>query len=223
MNDNFVMISSLIKTTTAPLTYSKTRSVYTHDERFAQTLKTIESVRKHIPNCKICLIDCSPFSQDELTVLHNGCDYVINLYHDLGIEKILRYGESKSLAEATQTSIVINFIKNNNIKFKNFFKISGRYELNDEFNYSLYDNDENVGRIQPDVQQYMLTSFYKLTPDTLDALNCMILNNLHALVRGIPYEEFFLIFMKCNKNIKFLECPIGIDEYISVNGEFRKH
>lgn len=222
--DNFVMISSLIKTTNDPLSYSNTRSVYTHEERFAQTIRTILSVRKYIPNCKICLVDCSPFTEDETKQLKSACDYFINLYDDEKTHKIMRYGDSKSLAEATQTHAVIQFIWNNNIQIKNFIKITGRYELNNEFNYALYDNDKNVGRMHPDVAHYVLTSFYKLRPDALECLNEMILNetNLYALRRAMPYEEFFCIFMKSLGNVEFLECPIGIDEYISVTGDHNK-
>lgn len=220
--ENFVMISSLIKTTNNALSYSVTRSVYTHEERFTQTLRTISSVRKYIPNSRICLIDCSPFTEDENNQLKIACDYFINLYDDEKTHHIMRYGNSKSLAEATQTHAVIQFIRNNHIQMKNFIKITGRYELNSEFNYALYDNEKNVGRIHPDVANYMLTSFYKLRPDALEWLNEMILNetNLYALRRAIPYEEFFLIFMKSLDNVQILECPIGIDEYISVTGDY---
>ena len=223
MNENLVVISSLIKTSSDPLTYANIRSVYTHEQRFEQTLKTIESVRKHIPNAKIILIDCSEFTESEDIILKKSCDYLINVYQITEMQKIMRHGASKSLAEATQTHIVIEYLINNNIQFKNFFKISGRYQLNKEFNYGLYDNDKNIGRMQPDMPTYFLTSFYKLNKDTLIELNNMILNNLDALKKGIPYEEFFRVFMNRCKNVEYLQVPIGIDEYISVNGEHRSH
>lgn len=222
--ENFVMISSLIKITNAPLSYHPIRSVYSHKQRFDQTLKTIESIRKYIPNSFICLIDCSFFTPEENEILNNLCDFVINLYDDLDMRKILRYSKSKSLCEAIQTLNVIQFIKENNIKFKNFFKISGRYELNEEFNYSLYENDMNVGRLQADMQNYFITSFYKLTPESLYDLERVfnIPEYQVCLHAGTAYEEIFKFFMRMQPNTKYLDCPLGIDEYISVNGEHRR-
>jgi hypothetical protein len=223
MIENIVMISSLIKTTSDPLTYTNTRSVYTHEERFEQTMKTIASVRKYIPKSQILLIDCSEFTENEEMLLKKECDCLLNAYHIENICNIMRNGPSKSFAEATQTHIVIEYLINNNILFKNFFKISGRYQLNEKFNYDLYDNDKNVGRIQPDMPTYFLTSFYKLNKDTVIKLNNTILNNISALKKGIPYEEFFHIFMNSSNDVEYLKVPIGIDEYISVNGEHRCH
>ena len=50
----------------------------------------------------------------------------------------------------------------------------------------------------------------------------MILNNISQLKKGIPYEEFFRVFMNSSKDVEYLKVPIGIDEYISVNGEHKK-
>lgn len=219
---NIIMISSLIKTTEEPLTYAKTRSVYTHQERFDQTLKTIKSVKNKIPESIICIVDCSPFTEEEVNTLYKLCNYFINLYDNNEYREIMRNGRSKSLAEAMQTFHLINFLKNNNIKYKNFFKISGRYELNDMFNYSLFDNNVNIGRIQPHMESYCLTSFYKINYETSHNLCEFIKNNIYSLQIGIPYEEFFKVFMSLN-NARYLDVPLGIDEYISVNGEFRQH
>jgi hypothetical protein len=218
------MVSSLIKITNAPLSYHPIRSVYTHKERFDQTIETIESVQKNIPNSYVCLIDCSYFTQDEIDILNEKCDIIINLYDDLDMRKVLRYSKSKSLCEALQTLSVIEFIKKYNIKFKNFFKITGRYKLNEDFNYELYNNNMNVGRIQSDMQNYFVTSFYKLTPQSLYDLERVF--NIQecklCLHTGTAYEEIFKFFMALQPNTKYLESPIGIDEYISVNGQFRK-
>ena len=41
---NLVLITSVINTPKKPLSYSKIRSVFTREERFEQTKKTIESI-----------------------------------------------------------------------------------------------------------------------------------------------------------------------------------
>lgn len=219
---NFVMVSSLIKITDAPLTYSKIRSVYSHEERFEQTLKTIESVRKYIPNATICLVDCSQFTENEENILHSSCDYVLNLY-DTQLRNTLRYSNSKSQCEGLQTLVVIQFIKQNNITFNNFFKITGRYTLNEQFDYSIFNRDMNVGRIQPDMTTYFLTSFYKLTPSAVHNLYNLFRSDIiqQAFKHGVAYEECFLFFVKTEPNTLYLDKAIGIDEFLSVNGAHR--
>ena len=222
--ENFVMISSLIKITSAPLTYSTVRSVYTHEERFAQTLKTIDSVKEKIPNCVVCLVECSLFDTEEETILKNKCDIFINLYQNEEIRNILLYSPSKSLCEALQTLNVILYIRQNNIKFNNFFKITGRYVLNENFKYELYDCDKNVSRLHPEFPTYCFTSFYKLTPDSVDNMfGAYFRHNYQSAFNiGIAYEECFKHFLSTQENTLYLHEPIGIDEYISVNGNFFK-
>ena len=58
--------------------------------------------------------------------------------------------------------------KHANIDIKNinhFFKISGRYFLNNTFDYNVYENNENIFKKNMNVcdRNYYYTSFYKLT------------------------------------------------------------
>ena len=62
--DNLVLITSIINTPKTPLSYSKIRSVYTRNERFEQTKKTIESIKEKIPNHKILIVECTDFNED---------------------------------------------------------------------------------------------------------------------------------------------------------------
>jgi len=60
---NLVLITSIVNTPNLPLSYTKTRSVFTTEERFTQTKKTILSVKEKIPNCKILIVECSKLSE----------------------------------------------------------------------------------------------------------------------------------------------------------------
>jgi hypothetical protein len=44
--NNLVFISSIINTPNIPLSYTNVRSVFSHEERFIQTKKTIETIKK---------------------------------------------------------------------------------------------------------------------------------------------------------------------------------
>ena len=64
-NKNIVFITSKIYTSNEPFSYTNIRSVYTPEERFIQTLETIVSIRKNIPNPYIILFDNSIFTNND--------------------------------------------------------------------------------------------------------------------------------------------------------------
>ena len=63
--NNLVLITSIIKTPDIPLSYTSTRSVFRHDERFNQTKKTIQTIREKIPNSKILIVECSELDNEQ--------------------------------------------------------------------------------------------------------------------------------------------------------------
>ena len=136
--NNLVLITSVICTPNTPLSYIDTRSVFTHDERFIQTKKTIETVKEKIPNSKIFIVECSELNEEQTDYFTKNSDYFLNLFNDA--EKCANvYGTSKALGEGTMTIEAIHYIIQNDIQFDNLFKISGRYWLSDNFNYINFD------------------------------------------------------------------------------------
>jgi hypothetical protein len=88
------------------------------------------------------IVECSQLTQEEHDYFINNTDYFINLYTTEPREVIERiYTPSKSLGEGTQTKYALEYCIKHNIEFTHFFKISGRYWLNDNFNYQEFDND----------------------------------------------------------------------------------
>ena len=63
--DSFVLITSVINTPNTPLSYTNTRSVFSRQDRFEQTKKTIKSVREKLSNSKIIIVECSDFNEEE--------------------------------------------------------------------------------------------------------------------------------------------------------------
>jgi hypothetical protein len=55
-----VIVTSIVEISDAPIAYAPTRSLYSHQQRFEQTLETIDSIRRHLPEADIVLIECSP-------------------------------------------------------------------------------------------------------------------------------------------------------------------
>ena len=119
-------------------TYSKTRSIYSFEELFNQTINTIKSIRKYIPYSHIVLFDNSNLSDINKKTLTDLTDCFINVTDN----KLLNYytdSKYKCIGEMAQTCYFYDYylknIHNKNV-ITNFFKISGRYLINDKFNLS---------------------------------------------------------------------------------------
>ena len=77
---NLVLITSIINTPHCPLSYSKIRSVFSREQRFNDTKETIKSIKEKIPNCKIIIVECCDFSEEENDFFCKNCDVILNLW-----------------------------------------------------------------------------------------------------------------------------------------------
>lgn len=218
--NNLVLITSVICIENKPLSYTNIRSVYSHKERFEQTIKTIQTIREKIPNSKILIVECSNLTEDFTNYLVKHSDYFLNLYED---EKIRNNttGLSKSLGEGTMTISVIKYIKDNNIEYDNLFKITGRYWLSNNFNYDNFNNsDIIIHYINGDINN-TCTSLYKLHKINIDDFMNFLNRNIHLMYQCIGYEVLFAMFLKEAKPNNIINLnKIGVNGYISVSNDF---
>jgi hypothetical protein len=136
---NIVLISSKI------IINNINKSIYSIDTRFNQTIETIESIRKRIPDVCIIIIDNSDFTNNKnyLDTLELKCDIVLNPINNLKLNNATNSSNS-SIGETYQIIYFLDIFNQLNIKYKQFFKISGRYLINDEFVYSKYKSDKLI-------------------------------------------------------------------------------
>lgn len=127
-------------------------SAYSEDERFQQTLNTIDSIRIRVPNSYIVLSECSylQLKKDYRDILIERCDLFLEYYNEPGIiqlydnlrfrKELLVYG--KSLLETRCLLNTMRVIKNDMMfnGIQRIFKITGRYLLNEYFNISDYES-----------------------------------------------------------------------------------
>ncbi len=217
-NMNIVLITSKIYiNNNVPYTYSKKRSIYTKDERYQQTLITIESIRRYIPNSYIVMIDNSIFTEYEYNNLTKLTDYFINITDNMELNYYTDNCKYKYLGELYQQLMAFNiFFKNinyNNIKY--LFKISGRYKINNKFNYMNFDNNMNIFKQNNNVHDrtYYYTSFYKLNNDFID-IYFKLLNNAKINKYKHINKDFEVIFAELFKNYIHLIDNLGITQLI---------
>jgi hypothetical protein len=218
--NNLVLITSVICIENRPLSYTNIRSVYSHEQRFEQTKKTIQTIREKIPNSKILLVECSNLNKEMTRYLVENSDYFFNLYE---FEKIRNntIGLSKSLGEGTMTICAINYIKKNNIEYDNLFKITGRYWLSDKFNYNYFNNSDIQIHYINGNRDNTCTSLYKLHKTNVEEFMNFLNRNIHLMIKCIGYEVLFAIFLKETKSNNIIHLnKIGVNGYISVSHDF---
>jgi hypothetical protein len=216
--DNLVLITSVINTPNKPLSYTNTRSVFSRKERFEQTKLTIQSIKAKIPNNKILLVECTDFNEEEKLYFEKECDYILNLWNNKELHSTI-FGISKALGEGTLTIQAILYIKENNICYNNLIKISGRYWLNDNFDYAIFNNQSIIFR-KPDGLATS-TVLYKIPNYIQDPLYTFLKDNYNNMKNCISYETLFSNFLKSIKynNTIFFD-KLGVCGYVTVCGDF---
>lgn len=214
---NLVLITSVIHTSSNPLSYTPCRSVFSPQERFLQTQKTIRSVREKIPDLKILLVECSILTEEEETYFRNHCDYFINVVNE---PHMLEYttGVSKSLGEGSMTIKALEYIQQQGFVFENLFKITGRYYLNDYFQYEKFNNNRicfrhNIGNESSN------TCLYKLPQKLCFLLKPFLEKKMDEMKQCVQYEVLFLqyILEQDLKNVLEID-RLGITAFSSVCG-----
>jgi hypothetical protein len=225
---NVVFISSKIYTSSANFTYSETRSIYSPIERFQQTLNTISSIRIHIPDSFIIMFDNSEFSSAQLNKLNSVLDLFINIQTDLVINDYTNIKTTKAYGELAQTYAALNHIKTNMnyLKIKQFFKISGRYLINETFNYSDYDNDFNTFKRNTSIadRNYYYTSFYNISGCNFNNY-CESITNMYnySKTNDDYYNVDWEVILAKSLNYNFIEISnLGITQNIAVWNQMDK-
>lgn len=132
------IVSSAIYITSNPLSYSTIRSAFNAEVRAQQTVKTIKSIRNKVPGAQILLIEMG-LKKD----LPYNIDKMVDLYLYLGNEKEIREaadGPFKGFGEAKGLYLADPWIRSFQADY--YFKISGRYYLNKQFNLNNWQADE---------------------------------------------------------------------------------
>lgn len=218
---NITLITSIIDTPNTPLSYIKTRSVFSKEQRFEQTKKTILSIREKIPNNKIFLVECSILTSEERDFFIENVDYFLNVCDTNDNDLINRmFTISKSMGEGTMTIIALQYIFNNNIDFDYLYKISGRYWLNDNFKYNLFDTNLSCIHNIDNNSNNVFTCFYKLTNKMTYDWFQFLLNSEDDFVNCLGYEVIFAKFLKNYNNNIIIENKVGINGYVTVCGTY---
>jgi len=224
--ENVVLITSKIYVSKNKFSYINIRSIYTKDERYVQTINTINSIKKYIPNVFIILIDNSTFTENEKDILIKNTNIFIN-HNDKILDYYTNNNEIKAIAELCQIKYALNIISTCNIKFNNFFKITGRYIINNNFVYDLYAKtykNDNIFKQNKSIKDrlYYYTCFYKISQNNFNEYIDKV-NDLYNTLILKPYENIYNVIdleFLLPSQLQFIEINnLGITQYISCLNE----
>jgi hypothetical protein len=138
MAKNLFIVTSALKPTIG---------VINEDDRFKQTIDTLESIRKVVPDALIVFTDGSPFAIEDhkLKQISSYVDVLLTWEYDTEICQLAKGGH-KSLAENVLLMKTLFSLVNDEShqklleNAKRIFKFSARSTLHDTFDISAYDN-----------------------------------------------------------------------------------
>jgi len=103
------------------------------------------------------------------------------------------------------------------VSYKNIFKLSGRYYLNENFNYKLFDNNKNIFTNWDNSNSSYATLFYKINMTDIYILKYTLLKSIDDLENEKSIE--YCMFNYFDKNINILD-KMNVSGYIATEGYF---
>lgn len=214
---NLVFITSVIHTHPSKLSYG-VRSKYTHKQRYIQTIHTIESIKKHVPNSFIVLIEGSHLTESEKAGLKMAGAHKI-IYCADELEKYIN-GPHKSVGEINMLLFAIKQMDLS--KFETISKISGRYYLSDNFDWYKYSNTKALFQCETPPSTKCNTRYYRI-PEKYYREYIKILENAlrdPMVINGTKDIETYNIFTGFQDSEKIIQGQsiLGVKGYVAPLG-----
>ena len=132
----YFLVSSMITPTI--------QKFFTPEERFQQTIKTAESIRKYCENSYCILIEGSVLNKEKCDILQSYFDIILNYGNTPDIIPFVSNinvgcGEQKLLEKGIEYIEEYLFDK---IETEYIIKLGGRYELNNNFDINKFDKNK---------------------------------------------------------------------------------
>jgi len=124
---------------TSTIHVGQATTVFTAEQRLAQTVHTVNSIKTKVPDAIIYLFESSPLSNDEACALRATNANVINLSQSKFVTERSNHC-NQSIGEIAMMHCALTYLNNNKLLdgVDNIIKISGRYYLNDSFDVSVF-------------------------------------------------------------------------------------
>lgn len=124
--------------------------IYTADQRLQQTIDTMKSIREKVPTAQIIILESGnrAISAEQFSSLSKYANYIIDFTNEEDVKQIhTTINNHDVVKNTTEMLCFIKFLKiavDNKLfdGIERIFKMSGRYQLNDNFDINFY-NDKS--------------------------------------------------------------------------------
>ena len=178
----FIITSVIFPKQGKLIQYNGPRSIFSPEERAKQTQQTIDSIYSKVPGAKIILVESG--LQENLPF---DLAKKVNQYIYVGNKKLVRWScdsKQKSLGEIMMLYYAMKRFK---CSADFYFKISGRYFLNAEFN--LHDWEEGEFVLQYIKEDYICTRLYGFRKSAYSIWKSALLKGIPLTMVAYPIEN----------------------------------
>lgn len=216
------IVTSVIAASDRELNYSKTRSIYSQEERIKQTKQTVASIREMAPGSAVWVVEGG--IQDYGETVDLGCDRYIYVGDKPKVRKAVD-SKRKGVGEAEMLLAVIDEIRD----FPFVFKISGRYRLNHQFRIDDFDFERCNFKNYTGKDSFYIgeskyikgshsTRLYGIPLKHLDMWEKALRRSVLSMkLRGAGIENVMCRYF--HGDVMFYHDCLGIEGNVAVNGE----
>ena len=120
--------------------------VYSPAARMQQTLTTLQNVRDRVPGCKIIVMECAgtPLTEAQSELIEEHCDLLLDFSSDPDVQAIYQSDNWDVVKNSTEIMCFGRALRmcqddGDFAGLDRIHKMSGRYILNDDFNFGVYE------------------------------------------------------------------------------------
>lgn len=226
--NNLFLVTSCINTSLG---------IFTPQQRFEQTIKTINSIRQYAPNSKIFITDNSyekELNENVYKYFTGICDLVANLSQEENCKKLNKVG-LKSAADTMLTLKMIEILLTNKdgLKILNssrfLYRISGRYTLTNKFIENNYVNNfgkfvlkrHDTWREDKSIDGLYITRLMGFCPSLCSIFHGALAKSIETIVNENVDMEHGVYKNIDKKYVKLID-TLGVSGYVAPNGQLHE-
>ncbi len=172
--------------------YNGSRSIFSPEQRAQQTLQTVESIRVKVPGAKIILVESG--LQEALPF---DLAKKVDQYIYVGNKKLVRLSCDSKQKSWGEIMMLYYAMKNFKFTADFYFKISGRYFLNEEFNLNDWQQGEFV--LQYIKEDYICTRLYGFRQSAFATWKFALLKGIPLTMVAYPIENTLAKYISRNQ------------------------
>ena len=204
-------------------------SEFNSQQRFEQTLETIQSIKDKVPDAYILVYEASEtdikeeyrdflIKNSDLYLEFGNDPYIYNLYQNAHADPN-KFTYIKSMLECRCLELTLNYMATHNVfnDATRVFKISGRYKLNDYFDINDYKSKFLMNK-------YVMKYYdYEERFENIDNLYSTLYGCKGSIVTGLWSFDRFLfndIFLVLQRSFEYMERAIQLTAGIDIEHSF---